>query len=117
MPTGGGDAAPADSGADASVRLAGGISSTQLTLTNKLHFVHNLYIYSTRFEIFGAGMSCYYYDLFGSWNVIVEAAFFRCYQRMEKRCRSLLTNSGILSLQIDESMKGIEERRGQRPNS
>jgi hypothetical protein len=33
MPTGGGgDAAPADSGADASVRLAGRTSSTQLTI-------------------------------------------------------------------------------------
>jgi hypothetical protein len=34
MPTGGGgDAAPADSGADASVRLAGRTSSTQLTVS------------------------------------------------------------------------------------
>jgi len=32
MPTGGGDAAPADSGADASVRLAGRTSSTQLAV-------------------------------------------------------------------------------------
>jgi hypothetical protein len=49
-------------------------------------------------------------SLFGTWNVIVEAAFFRFYKRMEKRCRPLHTNNGIgiLSLPINERHRGTE---------
>ena len=51
MPTGGGDAAPDDSGADASVRLAGRTSSTQLKEILSVKFYNILSTYNAKIKI------------------------------------------------------------------